>query len=578
MQTSINKTMEEKRIVLRNEQKEHVNTMMKIINQFNIVLDNSPLGSGKTYTALSVYSKLNLKNLIYISTGTILEQVKKILSEHNIENVTLITYESLRSKSGCKPKHGLLEREDKKIERKMTPVFTPTQKLLNLITEGVLIVIDEIQYVKNCNSAQSIAVSAMVKPILNGDTKSKVIELSGLHAHKAEHFISLMQRYCIIKSQKLVNNRTTEQKYIGLQELIDFCKEHNPVLTTLILNSGESELRDSKNLKRLCFTLYNQVVQPVISCSMNSPTIGESVSLDVKNGYYQLSPLDNKYIQKSVKKLYVESLSKDSKIKKYSTSLQEIEVSKINMMIRLARGILDSNPSAKIVFGLWYSKTIQLLKDNLTSYGCITLTGNIKAQDKIQLIQSFNRPTEDFRVLIANMKIVNVGVNLDDRNGEYPRYVFASPSYYYIETHQFTYRFLRGIDTKSSTKIRFLYGTGTQLEESILDALSKASEITNLTLEKQVISGVKFPGSYEKDIEEKIELIGEGPYDIGAILKDLDNEVKEDEEQESQNITEEAKVENSIPISKCEEDEEEEEDEYMSNRRGTPILIKVGRR
>lgn len=527
----IDKKTEELPIVLRDEQLSHFQENLKIMEKFKFVVNNSPLGSGKTYIAMAIYKKLNFKHLIYISTGTILEKVREILTRHNIPTNNLISYESFRSKINCQPKHGYLSRSDDSKGRKTITNFTVTEKFIQLAREGVLIVSDEIQNVKN-KSVQYDALCAVSKYIIDNDTCSRIVELSGLHAHKAEHFVLLLKRYRIITADKLVDNRYNEQKYLGLQELINFCKNKDPILTQEILDINSTNMRDSKKVNNLCFILYNKIVQPLITCSMGSTVSSDNVTLDIKNGYYQLNDEDNKFFQSSIRNLNsIFNVKEGFTLHKYTQSLREIEISKINLMIRIATSLLDSNPNIKVVFGLNYLKTIGLLSSSLQKYGCITLTGSVKVNVRAELITSFNEPNANFRVLIGNMRIINSGIDLDDRSGNFHRYAFGSPSYFFIESHQFAHRFLRGIDTKSSTKVRFIYGNS-KLETSILNKLAESSYICKLTLKSQVDAGVKFPGSYEEEIEEKTE-IPEGPYNIGEILTTLSVDTEEEEKTET---------------------------------------------
>ncbi len=132
---------EEKKVVSRDDQNRHIEVMLNILKKFNFVLDSSALSSGKTYTAMSIYQKLNLKNIIYIGALSMIEKIREVFKRYNIPTEHLYTFQGLRSTKGKQPKHGLLTRTD---DEDGNVIFKPTKKLKKIVEEGVLLVADEI--------------------------------------------------------------------------------------------------------------------------------------------------------------------------------------------------------------------------------------------------------------------------------------------------------------------------------------------------------------------------------------------------------------------------------------------------
>lgn len=520
------------KIKLRDNQIEHSNELLKILEKYNFCLDTSALSSGKTYTALYTAQRLRLPNIIYISTGQILEKVRPVLKHYGFSTDHLITFQSLRSTTGRQPKHGLLTRHDPTGLNPKSTYFAATDELKKMVDEGLMVVIDEVQNIKN-RSMQFLAVSEIEKLIIESQGRSKIIELSGLPANKVDHFINIMKRFRIITASTLFSDSSRRGKTTGFEELVDFCNHCDPVTTEILLETNKVS---KVTVKDVCFTLYEKIVQYHISHSMKKPPAAEGIKVDIKNGYYNLSIEDQKILSSGIGMLSgasgIDSVTKKINTKNTSwgivtTALRCIEITKVNMMIRIAKEVLESNPKAKVVIGLNYTKTLDLLGEHLSDYGVISLLSSIKFDERAELIEDFNAPNTDYRVLLGNIGIINSGIDLDDRDGSYPRYAFGSASYYFIECHQFSWRFLRGIDTKSNSFVRFVFGkTNNAQENSILDALARSSDLCTKTLEKQVDAGVKFPGEYGEDVEpDNSEPIPPGPCNIRQILKELNIDV-----------------------------------------------------
>ena len=508
------KKEEGKEVILREKQIEHVNLITDILKKFPYAIDSSSLGSGKTYTSMAVMKSFEFKNLIYISTGQIIEHILPIFTEYKLPTNYLITYQGIRSTKGHQPKSRLLIRNDVK----NTTTFTVNQDFINLVREGVLLVIDESQNIKN-ESLQYKAIKELERYIIEDkNNNSKILELSGLSVHKEDHIISLLKRFRIITQDKLIkpHYNNTDSK-TGLYELISFCTQHNPLETKEILLNKLLNQYDIKMVKTLCLQLYCKVIQPLISNSMLPPVILSHVKLDIKNCYYQISEEDKKYLDNGSKNLEIQYNNNNKTM--VISYLNQIEIAKINIMIRISKDILNKNSNAKVVFGLNYLKSIDLLNTALQEYSCIVLTGATKAFERAKLINLFNQPNNKCRILIANIKIINSGLNLDDRDGNYPRFVFGSPSHFFVECHQFSYRFLRGIDTKSSTIVKWIYGDS-KLENSILNRMAESSIICSELLSTQVSAGIKFPGQYEDEYETS-SVILDNYYRISDLIENL---------------------------------------------------------
>jgi hypothetical protein len=514
-------------IVLRDDQPRHVERMMAILRRHGFVLDNSALGSGKTFSAMAVFKLFNLRHMIYVGTLSLMGTIKDDFEKYNIPTNNLITFQGLRSTKGNQPKHGLLTRHgDNSKDGKV--YFKPTDELLRMIREGVLFIADEIQYVRNDDSLQCVAVAEIEKAIIDSKGISKVMELSGLPGGKERYYLNLMTRFRIIKDYRLsvTHKDSVEPKLLGAKELVDFCMDLDPVATKKVLIDRPFRF---KNIAEVCFELYYRVVQHHITDAMPPP---ESVAIgDCKNGYYNLNPSDTAHLNRAINNLDRASgfnsatNSIDPKKTSWSfvtKSLRHIEIAKINIFISVAVRDLEANPKAKVCIGLNYSTSIKYIAAALEKYGVRILWGKIPGNKRQPIIDKFNEPNTDCRVLVANIKVINCGIRLDDRHGDFPRSVYGSASYFFIECHQLPGRFNRGRETLSDVKFRFVYGHISTLERSILRALSSHTKVCIKTSQKQVENGVKFPGEFEDEIDRS-ENICHNYYNIGEIIKSTPN-------------------------------------------------------
>ncbi len=528
-------------IVLEGDQPRHFSAMLRGLEQFKFFLDKSALGSGKTFTAMKLISELKLPHVIYISTQLILDSVKELFITYGLNHDNFITYQSLRSITGHQPRHGLLTRIEK-INKKGKPVvdFKVTEKFCQMVREGCLLIVDEVQYIKN-RTLQLVAVSELEREIIKSDTKSRVLEMSGAPVNKEEHCINLMLRYQIISEPKLLELHRGSINLLGARSLVDFCRQLEPAKTNNLLARTNIT---KKNIGHLCYRLYVEVVQKYISDSMSRKQGPEFV--DAANGMFYLHDSDVEFLKGEIRQLesaagYIEGEVLDcsrTNWSKVTKALQRIEISKTNLFIRLATQVLDSNPQAKVVIGLNYIKSIDSVAEALSSWGVGIIMGRIPSSKRTQQIKKFNTPDTECRVLITMMKIISTGIRLDDQDGNFPRTVFGSASYDFMACHQFPDRFLRGVTTKSSTVFRYVYGVveGSRKEilnsqeRNILVALSKSTDICKETLEEQVAAGVKFPGDFVNEIEDEAVLpILPGPYVIRDLVSSLtpDNDVDE---------------------------------------------------
>jgi hypothetical protein len=269
-------------IHLTSEQLPHVHRLLDILQRSHVAFDMSMMGAGKTYTTTELSKMAGFKYVVVICPATV-ESKWRDMAKYGINLFKVISYQSLRSRKGCKPSHDLLNREDKITEGGQEEIiFTPTETLKKITTEGCLFVFDEAQNIKNKND-QWYACKAISSFIFKVGGNSRFVLLSGTPIDKEEHAINLMTMMGFIKSSKLYtfNKEEKNLKLYGAQELIDYCKmidqakaaiesEKNAAMAdlksqvaTLSLSIAEKILKDELSNKESQTKLVDQLLGDV---------------------------------------------------------------------------------------------------------------------------------------------------------------------------------------------------------------------------------------------------------------------------------------------------------------------------
>lgn len=569
-------------ITLLPDQMRHVIRLMEIMNEFYFALDPSAMGAGKTYSSMWIYlnmmyeGKKAFKHLVYISTPIMISKVGPVLTKYGLPINNLITYQTLRSVMNKQPKHGLLIRIDNHILRDGKPAtktsFECSDKFKKMVREGCLLIVDEIQHIKN-DSLQNKSVAALEDIIIAARGRSKVLELSGIFINKEEQCNVILYRYKIVTASKFFNLASEITRNAGIYQLIDWCMARDAGATREILSSVRLT---KKTCVSIAFTLFESIVEKIVGDEMEPPKPFGNISLDIKNGFYNLSKEDQPYFDANLITLIaasrVESNNPSDRpnwglVKK---SLRAQEICEINIYARLGLAILQAGKNNKLVIGLNYTLPIEILAEFFANYGVIVINGDILPKLRNKLIQDFNAPNNDYRVFIGNIAVVNASIDLDDKNGKFPRFVLGSPSHFFINSHQFSGRFIRSSDTKSSPVLRWVYVNinNNDIQTGILNNLSKGGRVCERTLKKQSERGIKFPGQYDAYIEP-LKHVTPGPFIIRDLLQKLPASDEVDDNNIIQKCLKTGKIKPNNPISEESDDDLEEEIKILYHNKKT---------
>lgn len=489
------------KIELLSSQLEWSKKSKEILTRNHGYIDTSPMGAGKT--VLTIHNALYYGfKLFIVCPVTLIPGWRKEAEKYGVEIVDIVSYQSLRSVKDRQPKHGYLARHDYELGNKKMTMFGATQKYLNVVNDRTLVVFDEIQNIKN-NSAQFKACTALLDPIIRtNDCTSRYALLSATPFDKEKLAVNLLKLIGYIRSQKLyyVDNASRELILEGLGELIESCTFIDKEETEAVL--AEIPIK-KKNMDTLCFTLYSRVIRRSICGSMPKPDniVGK---FDVKNGFYPIVPENATVLAEEIKEL-AESIKYNENtgtadmsgadLGRWKKALVKIELAKTYDMCVQAHKILSSNLKAKCIICVNYHGSNNEAQHYLRDFHPLVLTGNVKPQKRPSIVDDFNN-NPNRRLLIMNPDVGGVGISLHDTTGEYPRYMFISPSYKLIETAQAASRIHR-YGTMSDATVRMFYGNKDGLTETkILSAMADKTAVVKGVIDDVSRNEIILPGDY----------------------------------------------------------------------------------
>ena len=402
------------KLTLKLDQKDHVKKLTDILVKNYSCLDFSQMGSGKTFTATAIAKEFDFEKVLIICPASV---VSKWLSmkKYGLKILDVLSYEGLRSIKNHDPKHGLLKRFD---EGSRT-YFEATDKLKNLAKEGMLVVLDEAQRIKNKN-AQWYGCKTIAEAILTSGGLSRFILLSGTPIDKEKQALHLMEMLGYIRSEKLYTYDGFYKvlKLQGAQELVEFCYRIDVDKTNKVL---EQESFNRDNVEHICYKLFQDVIKTSITSSMPPPNIN-GVYIDIKNAEYRVNDFsDNEVLRKAVtavndtfmkfqhatrfnnkeeknveaynqKLLELKEKKKQdiqAKIESIIYNLRIIENAKMRLFVELAKKRLSENPHNKVALFVNYTSSIKGILKDLDEYKPLVLDGSVDKEKRQPIIDKF---------------------------------------------------------------------------------------------------------------------------------------------------------------------------------------------
>ena len=280
---------------------------------------------------------------------------------------------------------------------------------------------------------------------------------------------------------------------------------------------------NADNATDICFEYFVHFLKPFVSSSM-IPESNLMESEKVTAVYRVLSGSDRVLIDSGLSKLskVVNTMSETgfANLQQRRIAIIEgqrmIETGMIGTMVRVCRARLLAEPCLKVVISVNFSDTILDLMSMLAEFSPLEYSGKISRLRREEALKSFQEPSVRCRLLIGNLTCLSTGIDLDDKDGRFPRLCLSRPNYSTITLYQLSHRFNRGLDTRSMARVEFLYGGGDVgldvsggesgggesggheeiLEKKLLKSLARKGGIMKEVSSEQCKAGVLFPGEY----------------------------------------------------------------------------------
>ena len=467
---------------LYDSQKEHLKNIEKILSYSTCVIDSSPMGRGKSVTALH-YAKKNDLEVVIFCNLTMQEKFKKFCEIFEIE-ASIYSYHGLRGSHTNVVCHDYLT--------KSKDVYEVTPKFVEMVRNGVFVIFDEFQALKN-NSLQHKAAIELVRCLARNrkDGKSRVIYLSETSITDVKSVVNIFKLLCITENDKLFKDTKNPSEGGIYKDIIDLVRTINEKEVRFL-----PEVPKSKSAIFTLYNLYTNILKFYFSCSMEEYIRSEQRT--ITNCFYETSDKEAKKISECIQDLQRDIKYDNNGVAKFgneisnNSKLRIIEKSKVNIFARAAVNRLQKSKCKVIIF-LNYLDSIELVNLKIQeldeSIKPLTIIGKTPESLRNEYINAFQ--TDDNCRLVIIGQVARVGIDLDDKVGDCPRYAYISPSYSYYSIYQAIGRGYR-INTKSPLYVIIVYCKNelymnTLIQEyKILKALSRKEKIT-----KQVVTQKK---------------------------------------------------------------------------------------
>lgn len=483
-------------------QVEHAKKLYNILINNMSALDISKMGTGKTFTASYLANKMKVRAVVICPASVISVWLNMRIKGVPIWHV--ITYDTLIGEN----QPFLTKITDKENNN---VIYEPSEYLIReLNKEKVMFIFDEVHRTKN-NSLTFKAVRAITKAMYEIKKKNYTLLMSGTVIDKkiGQH-INILRILGIITMNSLAIYEP-ERKVLrlrGVNQLWEKCMKLDPLTADMILKKHDYWQRG--NIEDITYDLFIEIIEKHMASKMSPPN--SDIKLEIRNRY--IAPRDPRekeelvyYISKfSSSKFFVRdlatgALSVDTRSLSGSLGilmelLVGIEFSKRHIFLREILKILEESENTKVVLACSFIKTIDFVFESLIKYDPIRMTGSIPKERRNAMLADFQEPSNKYRVLIGNLDVLSTGIDLDDKEGNFPRRVFVSPNYKTMILRQFMFRFKRKL-TKSDTTIDMVYAKLDGLDESrLIDALVKKGRVMK-EASQDLNEGEAYPEDYD---------------------------------------------------------------------------------
>jgi len=443
-------------IELSEIQDTHAKNILQKFKSNKIVLDTSFMGLGKSIIFIWTMKMLNVKNIVLLCPLSMVSDWENYKTIYNLNIVLICSYEYFRGSSTnykVKLKHNLLFRHS-------DGTFEVTPEFQQLVEEGVVICCDESYKLKNiCDLQKAIMTcNQYVKYRHSIVTDIEEVPFSGFYCistlpfDKKEQCINFCYTSGIITQLELVSKDGTN---LGLKQLYDFCLKLNSEKTKLIMGVVDINY---KNAFQIAYQLCIEVLFPSISSFIVLQNIDLNKKQTIFNAYINIPPIGmklinitNDIVHNNEKNIGIEEKEEFDLITDGIIECNPLEnrkgiihglitsqtIKSYYMYAPMAKQCLMQVENCKVVIFVDYKESIYILNRELIEFNPLIITGSDSIESRVEKKNLFQQPNLDYRVIITMSQVSSMGVEFDDKYGQFPRIGFEITGYVmsnYVQT------------------------------------------------------------------------------------------------------------------------------------------------
>jgi superfamily II DNA or RNA helicase len=499
--------------------------LIHFINLTNIFLakpfyiDYSSVGRGKTYISLFLSQYFDFPIIIFttkkcLSVWIECAKLMGILKKNECENYKfkIFSYSSLTGKKNTKndPDSLLLRENVIKIDKDNKTIqkvnYSCTKKALELLKNS-LVIFDEFH--KIIGESLTFNAVCILSDYIRLNKINRVGYLSSTpidNIQKLIRFYRLVGIICFNKNQDLVSHINFYFKQFDISRVDEIFKMYYITNRNIIVNSNNiTNNNDSKELLDLYQNLFVGVIKPCFSSKMDD----FDIKCNYWNGLFSMTPEEEIYYLNNVHDITNDMAWNGTEVGKSNLLLcrilKNIEMSKLGIFYRQIRKSLEQERK-KVVVLLNYISTAEALRELILSYKYAIIQGSTKDKDREEIIKIFQEPNDKIQLLIISSTKVSSKMSLHDcnkdkQNNSWPRDVYISPSFQFVDTLKFIGCFLR-VDSLSVPNIYFVYPKivdKSNIEQSIISSSHKKAIFSKKINNIDIINLSSFPKYIEPD-------------------------------------------------------------------------------
>lgn len=509
-----------------------------LLEHFNVSCDISQCGDGKTRESMGVlvtylyslrYHKkfpINIDKINICIIGPANSRKTWITeSGMNYDGIGKVKFYSINTIQGNKinlpQKNGMLSG---KIENGKI-IYSPGKILKKLVNYNYCFIFDEFHYAKNdcLSSDASIAITNYINR--NGiylEYNYEIIDRlkRKIEKGKIEKYLPMLIEECfknkiifmsatltdkkdittILKSLNIIDRRLifggrgigSVKNYEQLKEFLDKSRIFEPKNSRKIEKEILSSNRDlltmtdvkiqkkfsNDILSKLVNEIFTHIWIPLLFSHMTPNTVSE-FEPEIYNSFHRLKYGDKEIVSLS-KKLLKRANKKDSCLKKFGSKIESMELATIPVLEGLSREIIKENENNRVIIPVPKIIIVNILSKLLSDINHLIITSEVT--DRSDGIKKFQKNSEESpKIIIATIKSIHQSINLDDKDGNYRRYILAIPTFAVIESFQLIGRVFRRHTTKSKAIVKFIYIVSSDVEEFDKETLLSIDESKELS-------------------------------------------------------------------------------------------------